>query len=93
MDSPAAPIHLVVWRSTTMDVGELCVTTTGLPQTLVWLAISLDLLVPTQVGPQVVLQGEEILYIALTFLEAHALKLNNEVAKVKSLFTEVISKN
>ena len=88
MDSPAAPIHMVVWRSTTMDIGELCVMTTGLLQTLMWLAVSLDLLVPTQVGPQVVLQGEVILYIALTFLEAHILKLNNEV--VKSLITEVI---
>ena len=72
-----------------MDNGELCVTTTGLLQTLVWLAVSLDLLVPTQVGPQVVLQGEVILYLALTFLEAHILKLNNEV--VKSLITEVIN--
>ena len=34
MDIAAAPIHLVVWRSTTVESGGLCVITTGLQQTL-----------------------------------------------------------
>ena len=60
MELPAAPTHLVVWRSTTVDGGALCVMTIGLPQTLVWLVVNLDLLVlPVQpVIVQALLQGE-----------------------------------
>ena len=58
MDPLAAPTHVVVWRSTTEDGGGLCVMTTGLQQTLVWLVVNLDFLLPVPVGPQVVLEGE-----------------------------------
>ena len=58
MDPLAAPIHVVVWRSTTVDGGVLCVMTSGLQQTLVWLVVNLDFLLPVPVGPQVVLEGE-----------------------------------
>ena len=60
MELPAAPIHLVVWRFTTVDNGALCVMTSGLPQTLVWLVVNLDLLVllVQPVIVQALLQGE-----------------------------------
>ena len=60
MELPAAPTHLVVWRSTTVDSGALCVMTLGLPQTLVWLVVNLDLQVlPVQpVIVQALLEGE-----------------------------------
>ena len=60
MELPAAPTHLVVWRSTTVDSGALCVMTSGLPQTLVWLVVNLDLLVllVQPVIVQALLQGE-----------------------------------
>ena len=58
MVTPAAPTHVVVWRSTTVDSGELCVMTSGLQQTLVLLVINLDFLLPVPGGPQVVLEGE-----------------------------------
>ena len=61
MDSPAAPIHLVVLRSTTVDGGAPCVMTSGLPQTRVWLVVNLDFLLPVPAGPQVVLEGEYFL--------------------------------
>ena len=41
-----------------MDDGGLCVITPGLQQTLVWLVVNLDFLLPIPVGPQVVLEGE-----------------------------------
>ena len=59
MESPAAPTHVVVWRSTTVDGGGLCVMTSGLQKTLVWLVVNLDFLPPEPVGPQVVLEGED----------------------------------
>ena len=66
MDSPVPPTHLVVWRSTTVDGGGLCVMTSGLPQTLVWLVVSLGFLLPVPPGPQAVLEGELlVLYRAL----------------------------
>ena len=58
MESPAVPTHVVVWRSTTVDCGGLCVMTPGLQQILVWLVVNLDFLLPIPVGPQVVLEGE-----------------------------------
>ena len=58
MESPAVPTHVVVWRSTTVDCGGLCVMTPGLQKTLVWLVVNLDFLLPEPVGPQVVLEGE-----------------------------------
>ena len=58
MDSPVPPTHLVVWRSITVDDGELCVMTSGLPQTLVWLVGSLGFLLLVLPGPQAVLEGE-----------------------------------
>ena len=58
MDSLAAPTHVVVWRSTTVDGGGLCVMTTGLQETLVWLVVNLGFLLPVPVGPQVVMEGE-----------------------------------
>ena len=58
MESPTAPTHVVVWRSTTVDCGGLCVMTPGLQQTLVWLVVNLDFLLPVLVGPQVMLEGE-----------------------------------
>ena len=58
MESPAVPTHVVVWRSTTVDDGGLCVMTPGLQKTLVWLVVNLDFLLPVPVGPQVVLEGE-----------------------------------
>ena len=59
MESPAAPTHVVVWRSTTVDGGGLCVTTPGLQQTLMWLVVNLGFfLPPIPAGPQVVLEGE-----------------------------------
>ena len=57
---PVAPTYVVVWRSTTMDGGGLCVMTSGLQQTLVWLVVNLDFLLPVPVGPQVVLEGEDL---------------------------------
>ena len=59
MESPAVPTHVVVWRSTTVDGGGLCVITPGLQQILVWLVVNLDFLLPEPVGPQVVQEGEE----------------------------------
>ena len=59
MESPAVPTHVVVWRSTTVDSGGLCVMTPGLQQTLVWLVVNLDFLLSEPVGPQVVQEGEE----------------------------------
>ena len=59
MESPTAPTHVVVWRSTTVDDGGLCVITPGLQQILVWLVVNLDFLLPAPVGPQVVLEGED----------------------------------
>ena len=59
MESPTAPTHVVVWRSTTVDCGGLCVMTPGLQQILVWLVVNLDFQLPIPVGPQVVLEGEE----------------------------------
>ena len=41
-----------------MDTGGLCVTLVGLQQTLLWLVVNLDFLLPVPVGPQVVLEGE-----------------------------------
>ena len=63
MNSPAALTHLVVWRSITVDSGAVCVMTSGLPQTLVWLVVNLDLLVlPVQpVIVQALLQGKVLL--------------------------------
>ena len=61
MESPIPPTHVVVWRSTTVDSGELCVITLGLPQTLVWLVVNLDFILPAPAGPQVVLEGEYVL--------------------------------
>ena len=58
MDPLAVSTHVVVWRSTTVDGGELCVMTSGLQQTLVLLVVNLDFLLPVPVGPQVVLEGE-----------------------------------
>ena len=58
MDSPVPPTHLVVWKSTTVDSGEQCVMTSGLPQTLVWLVVSLGFLLLVLPGPQAVLEGE-----------------------------------
>ena len=58
MDPIAVPTHVVVWRSTPVDGGELCVVTPGLQRTLVWLVVNLDFLMPIPVGPQVVLEGE-----------------------------------
>ena len=43
-----------------MDGGGLCVMTSGPQQTLVWLVVNLDFLLPEPVGPQVVLEGEEL---------------------------------
>ena len=66
MDSPAAPIHLVVWRSTTVDSGGLCVMMAGLQLTLVWPVVSLGFLLLVPPGPQAVLEGEVFaLYRAL----------------------------
>ena len=62
MESPAVPTHVVVWRSTTVDDGGLCVMTPGLQQTLVWLVVNLDFLLPIPVGPQVVLEGEVFVF-------------------------------
>ena len=63
MDSPAAPIHLVVWRFTTVDSGGLCVMTYGLQQTVVQLVVNLDLLVllVQPVIVQALLQGKVLL--------------------------------
>ena len=58
MITPTAPTHVVVWRSTTVDDGGLCVVTSGLQQTLVWLVVNLDFLLPVPVGPEVALEGE-----------------------------------
>ena len=58
MDSPAAPIHQVDWRSTTVDSGGLCVMMAGTPQILVSLVANLGCLLPPPAGPQVVLEGE-----------------------------------
>ena len=58
MVTPAAPTHVVVWSSTTVDGGELCVTLVGLQQKLMWLVVNLDFLLSVPVGPQVVLEGE-----------------------------------
>ena len=59
MDPLVVPTHVVVWRSTTVDGGGLCVMTTGLQQTLVWLVVNLAFfLPPIPAGPQVVLEGE-----------------------------------
>ena len=58
MVTPAAPTHVVVWRSTTVDSGKLCVVTPGLQQVLVLLVVNLDFLLPVPVGPQVELEGE-----------------------------------
>jgi len=38
-------IHLADWRSTWEDNGGLCVMTSGMQQTPVWLVVSLDFLV------------------------------------------------
>ena len=43
-----------------MDSEGLCVMTTGLQQTLVWLVVNLDFLLPVPVGPQVALEGEDL---------------------------------
>ena len=49
-----------------MDGGGLCVMTSGLPQTLVWLVVSLGFLLLVPPGPQAVLEGELlVLYRAL----------------------------
>ena len=61
MDSPVPPTHVVVWRSTTVDGGALCVMTSGLLQTRVWLVVNLDFLLPVPAGPPVVLEGEYFL--------------------------------
>ena len=58
MESPTAPTHVVVWRSTTVDGGGLCVMTPGPQKTLVWLVVNLDFLLPVPAGLQVVLEGE-----------------------------------
>ena len=58
MVTPAVPTHVVVWRSTTLDGGGLCVITPGPQQALVWLVVNLDFLLPVPAGPQVVLEGE-----------------------------------
>ena len=63
MDPLAVPTHMVVWRSTTVECGELCVMTTGLQQILVWLVVNLDFLPTVPTGPQVVLEGEN--FVAL----------------------------
>ena len=75
MDLPAAPIHLVVWRFTTVDNGALCVMTSGLPQTVVWLVVNLDLQVlPVQpVIVQAMLQGEILLVLLLCSAPLHNL--------------------
>ena len=67
MDSPAAPIHLVVWRSTTVDSGGLCVMMAGTPQILVSLVANLGCLLPPPAGPQVVLEGEIFTDKTVTF--------------------------
>ena len=58
MLTPAVPTHVAVWRSTTVDSGELCVMTPGLQQVLVLLVVNLDFLLPVPGGPQVALEGE-----------------------------------
>ena len=58
MDSLTITPHVVVWRSTTVDDGELCVMTSGLQPTLVWLVVNLDFLPTIPAGPEVVLEGE-----------------------------------
>ena len=60
MDLPAGPTHLVVWKSTTVDAGGLCVMTFGLQLTLMWLVVSLGFLVLLlqPVTAQVFPQGE-----------------------------------
>ena len=60
MDSPAATIDVVVWRSTTMDIGELCALMAGLEQILVWLVVSSGFrMLPVQLAiAQVLLWGE-----------------------------------
>ena len=60
MVTPAVPRYVVVWRSTSMDSGELCVTLVGPQKTLVWFVVNLDFLLPEPTGPQVVLEGETI---------------------------------
>ena len=66
MNSPVLPTLLVVWRSTTVDSGGLCVMTSGLQQTLVWPAVSLGFLLLVPPGPQAMLEGEVfVLYRAL----------------------------
>ena len=61
MDLPVPPSHAVVSKSTTVDSGGLCVMTSGLPQTRVWLVVNLDFLLPAPAGPQVLLEGEYFL--------------------------------
>ena len=46
-----------------MDGGGLCVMTSGLQQTLVWLVVNLDFLQTVPVGPQVVLEGEAFIHV------------------------------
>ena len=58
MDSLAVPTYVVVWRSTTVDSGGLCVIPPGLQQTLVWLVVNLHFLLSEPDGPQVMLEGE-----------------------------------
>ena len=60
MVTPAVPRYVVVWRSTSMDSRELCVTLVGPQQTLVWFVVNLDFLLPEPTGPQVVQEGETI---------------------------------
>ena len=45
-----------------MDCGGLCVMTPGLQKTLVWLVVNLDFLLPIPVGPEVVLEGEVLVF-------------------------------
>ena len=69
MGTPVPPTHLVVWRSTTVDSGGLCVMMAGLQQTLVWPAVSLGFLLLVPPGPQAVLEGEAfVLYVQGTRL-------------------------
>ena len=64
MESPTVPTHVVVWRSTTVDSGGLCVMTPGPQKILVWLVVNLEFQLSVPVGPQVVQEGEVFIYSA-----------------------------
>ena len=58
MQNVISSTHVVVWRSTTVDGGGLCVMTFGIPQTLVWLVVNLDFSEAVPARPQIALEGE-----------------------------------